>query len=80
VFVARSDGVLAGTALAYETYRQLDDEVDVQWYVHDGDSLAERRAYRPIRGSAAQHPHVARGPQLTSCATARALRRRRIAT
>ena len=40
VFVARSDGVLAGTALATETYRQLDDEVDVQWYVHDGDSLA----------------------------------------
>ena len=40
VFVARSDGVLAGTALATETYRQLDDQVDVQWYVHDGDSLA----------------------------------------
>jgi len=40
VFVARSDGVLAGTALATETYRQLDDEVDVHWYVHDGDSLA----------------------------------------
>ena len=39
-FVARSDGVLAGTALATETYRQLDDEVDVHWYVHDGDSLA----------------------------------------
>jgi nicotinate-nucleotide pyrophosphorylase (carboxylating) len=40
LFVARSDGVLAGTALATETYRQLDDQVDVQWYVHDGDSLA----------------------------------------
>jgi len=39
VFVARSDGVLAGTALATETYRQLDDEVAVQWYLHDGDSL-----------------------------------------
>ena len=32
--------MLAGTALATETYRQLDDEVDVHWYVHDGDSLA----------------------------------------
>jgi nicotinate-nucleotide pyrophosphorylase (carboxylating) len=39
-FVARADGVLAGTALATETYRQLDDEVDVRWYLHDGDSVA----------------------------------------
>jgi len=40
VFVARAEGVLAGTALATETFRQLDDQVDVQWYLHDGDSLA----------------------------------------
>ncbi|MDQ1455081.1 MAG: hypothetical protein QOH28_701 [Actinomycetota bacterium] len=40
VFVARADGVLAGTALATEAFRQLDDQVDVQWYLHDGDSLA----------------------------------------
>jgi nicotinate-nucleotide pyrophosphorylase (carboxylating) len=40
VFVARADGVLAGTALATETFRQLDDQVEVQWYLHDGDSLA----------------------------------------
>jgi nicotinate-nucleotide pyrophosphorylase (carboxylating) len=40
VFVARADGVLAGTALATETFRQLDDQVAVQWYLHDGDSLA----------------------------------------
>ncbi|MDQ1478440.1 MAG: hypothetical protein QOE62_3669 [Actinomycetota bacterium] len=40
VFVARADGVLAGTALATEAFRQLDDEVTVQWLVHDGDSVA----------------------------------------
>jgi nicotinate-nucleotide pyrophosphorylase (carboxylating) len=38
-FVARADGVLAGTALATETFRLLDDRVDVQWNLHDGDSL-----------------------------------------
>jgi nicotinate-nucleotide pyrophosphorylase (carboxylating) len=39
-FVARADGVLAGTALATETYRQVDDAVDVRWHVHDGDPIA----------------------------------------
>jgi nicotinate-nucleotide pyrophosphorylase (carboxylating) len=39
-FVARADGVLAGTALATETYQQLDAEVEVQWLAHDGDSVA----------------------------------------
>jgi nicotinate-nucleotide pyrophosphorylase (carboxylating) len=39
-FVARADGVLAGSALATETYRRLDDRVSVQWNLHDGDSMA----------------------------------------
>lgn len=39
-FVARSDGVLAGSALATETYRRLDGRVSVQWNLHDGDSMA----------------------------------------
>ncbi len=39
-FVARSDGILAGTALARETYRQLDDQIDLQWLVHDGEPVA----------------------------------------
>ena len=30
VFVARDDGVLAGTALATETFRQLDEQIDVR--------------------------------------------------
>jgi nicotinate-nucleotide pyrophosphorylase (carboxylating) len=39
-FVARADGVLAGTALATETFHQLDPEVAVRWLVHDGDSVS----------------------------------------
>jgi nicotinate-nucleotide pyrophosphorylase (carboxylating) len=39
-FVARADGVLAGTALATETYRQVDDRVEVTWTVHDGDPVS----------------------------------------
>jgi nicotinate-nucleotide pyrophosphorylase (carboxylating) len=53
VFVAREDGVLAGTALANETFRQLDEQIDVQWGAHDGDSVAAGthlgRVFGPLR-------------------------------
>ena len=39
VFVARDEGVLAGTALVDEVYRQVDPEVEVRWELHDGDSV-----------------------------------------
>jgi nicotinate-nucleotide pyrophosphorylase (carboxylating) len=39
-FVARQAGVLAGTAIVSEVYRQLDAEVTVTWRVQDGDALA----------------------------------------
>jgi nicotinate-nucleotide pyrophosphorylase (carboxylating) len=39
-FVARAEGVLAGTALATETYRQLDETITVEWFVHDGEPIA----------------------------------------
>ncbi|HTL84998.1 MAG TPA: carboxylating nicotinate-nucleotide diphosphorylase [Acidimicrobiia bacterium] len=38
-FVAREEGVFAGTALARETYRQLDPNADVKWSVRDGESI-----------------------------------------
>lgn len=38
-FVARGPGVLAGTACATETFRQLDEAVVVDWYVTDGAAL-----------------------------------------
>ena len=40
MFVARGDGVLAGTACATETFAQLDGAVAVEWYLADGASLS----------------------------------------
>jgi nicotinate-nucleotide pyrophosphorylase (carboxylating) len=39
-FVVREDGVLAGTLVAGEVYRQLDSDVTVTWRAQDGDVLA----------------------------------------
>jgi nicotinate-nucleotide pyrophosphorylase (carboxylating) len=39
-FVARAAGVLAGTALATETYRQVDGRVELEWAVRDGDPVS----------------------------------------
>jgi nicotinate-nucleotide pyrophosphorylase (carboxylating) len=38
-FVAREEGVLAGSALVEETYRQVDPEVEVRWQLRDGFSI-----------------------------------------
>ncbi len=38
--VARAEGVLAGTACATEVFTQVDDTVQVQWLLDDGDALA----------------------------------------
>jgi nicotinate-nucleotide pyrophosphorylase (carboxylating) len=37
---ARQPGVLAGTAAAVETFRQVDSSLDLRWTVPDGNSLA----------------------------------------
>jgi nicotinate-nucleotide pyrophosphorylase (carboxylating) len=39
-FVARQDGVLAGTLAAGEVFRQIDPDVTVTWRLQDGDVLA----------------------------------------
>jgi nicotinate-nucleotide pyrophosphorylase (carboxylating) len=39
LLVAREEGVLAGAALVDEVFRQLDDAVEVQWHIRDGDSV-----------------------------------------
>jgi len=39
LFVAREEGVVAGTALVEETYRQVDPEVEVVWQFRDGDAV-----------------------------------------
>ncbi len=52
-FIARADGILAGTAVATEVYRQLDPDVTVTWRVQDGDTLSAGhelgRVYGPMR-------------------------------
>jgi nicotinate-nucleotide pyrophosphorylase (carboxylating) len=40
LFVARQDGVLAGTLAAAEVFRQIDPDVSVTWRMQDGDVLA----------------------------------------
>jgi nicotinate-nucleotide pyrophosphorylase (carboxylating) len=49
-FVARAEGVLAGTALATETFRQLDESVTVQWSVHDGDNVVAGAVLGRVNG------------------------------
>jgi nicotinate-nucleotide pyrophosphorylase (carboxylating) len=38
-FVARDEGVVAGTALVDEVYRQIDADIDVRWHLNDGDAV-----------------------------------------
>lgn len=50
-FVARSAGVLAGTAAASEVYSYLDPEVSVDWQAADGDDLAPGQAVGTVSGN-----------------------------
>ncbi len=49
-FVARTDGVLAGTACATETWAQLDPAVEVDWTLDDGARLAACDVIGVVRG------------------------------
>jgi nicotinate-nucleotide pyrophosphorylase (carboxylating) len=49
-FVARTEGVLAGTAVAAEVYRQLDADVTVTWRVEDGDVLGVGDEFGRVSG------------------------------
>jgi nicotinate-nucleotide pyrophosphorylase (carboxylating) len=49
-FVSRTDGVLAGTAVAAEVYRQLDPDVTVTWRIGDGDVLGPRSELGRVSG------------------------------
>jgi nicotinate-nucleotide pyrophosphorylase (carboxylating) len=51
LFVAREEGVLAGTALVDETYRQVDGELNVTWRVNDGDSVDVGTELGEVSGS-----------------------------
>jgi len=50
-FVARSEGVLAGTAAATETFAQLDTDVRVTWALGDGDEILADQVLGEVSGS-----------------------------
>ena len=49
-FVARTDGVLAGTAAATEVFRQLDSDVVVAWTAADGAELTPGLTFGSVSG------------------------------
>jgi nicotinate-nucleotide pyrophosphorylase (carboxylating) len=50
-FRAHAEGVLAGTALATEVYRQLDANATVKWLVRDGESIDAGMELGRVSGS-----------------------------
>ncbi len=50
-FVARSEGVLAGTAGASETFAQLDPTVRLDWQLVDGEEVLAGQAIGKVAGS-----------------------------
>lgn len=49
-FVVRTDGVVAGIACATETFRQVDESIDVAWHVADGDPVTARQVLGTVSG------------------------------
>jgi nicotinate-nucleotide pyrophosphorylase (carboxylating) len=49
-FVARAEGVLAGTACATESFHQLDHAVKVEWANDDGDTIDAGRVLGRVSG------------------------------
>jgi nicotinate-nucleotide pyrophosphorylase (carboxylating) len=50
-WVARQEGVLAGTALATEVYCQVDERVTVAWRLVDGESIEPNTELGQVSGS-----------------------------
>jgi len=50
-FVTRAEGVLAGTAAATETFRQVDPTIGVTWAVSDGDAIRAGQVLGTVDGS-----------------------------
>jgi nicotinate-nucleotide pyrophosphorylase (carboxylating) len=51
LFVARQDGVVAGTALVEEVFRQVDDTLEVNWQLRDGDAIVGGVEIGEVTGS-----------------------------
>lgn len=50
-FVARAEGVLAGTAIATEVFRQVDERLTMSWQLEDGDSVDPNTELGRVAGS-----------------------------
>jgi nicotinate-nucleotide pyrophosphorylase (carboxylating) len=50
-FVAREEGVLAGTAAATEVFRQVDPSVSVTWSEHDGAAVEDGNTLGVVSGA-----------------------------
>ena len=50
-FVVRAAGVLAGTACATETFRQIDERIQVEWQCQEGALVAAGTVVGRVRGS-----------------------------
>ena len=50
-WIARQEGVLAGTALATEVYRQVDEHLTVVWRVVDGEPIEPNAELGQVTGS-----------------------------
>lgn len=48
--VARDEGVLAGTACAHETFRQIDPRVEIEWTCGDGSTVTPHEVLATLTG------------------------------
>lgn len=49
-FVPRADGILAGRLCAMEAFRQVDPQLELAWWVDDGDQVTAGVAIADVRG------------------------------
>lgn len=49
-FVSRTDGVIAGTRCVTETFAQLDERIELDWHVDDGESLVAGQSLAAVTG------------------------------
>ncbi|WP_456405645.1 carboxylating nicotinate-nucleotide diphosphorylase [Thiolapillus sp.] len=51
--ICRQQAVLSGAAWVDETFRQVDDRIELEWHLADGDRLAENQRVCSMAGAAA---------------------------
>ena len=49
--ISRSNGILCGTAWVDEVFRQLNDQITLHWFFHDGDLIQADQVLCHLQGS-----------------------------